>query len=153
MKKLNNRLVNTEFSGIAKVIKSADSIGDSVIHLEVGDIDLETSPAVLDGIHNALANKKLHYPELRGNRELLKMIVEKLSVEGIQISQDQLLVTAGGSMGMYIAFQTIANPGDEILIFEPVWPHLVQMITLSGATPIRIALSEETDFHGKRHRT
>lgn len=144
---LNKFLLESQFSGIANVIEKANKLKDNVIRLEVGDVDLDPSKLVMEGISEALNNKKTHYPALKGESILIDEIVRSLKKENISISNDQILITSGGSMGMYLALQSLINYNDEVLIFEPVWPHLVQMIILAGGKPIKIPLDETNNFH------
>lgn len=144
---LNKNLVDTKNSGIADVINKANQLGKDVIRLEVGDVDLEPSHIVLDGLMQAVLEKKTHYPSLRGDPELIEEIVASLKNEEIYITPDQILITSGGSMGMYLALQSVINIGEEVLVFEPVWPHLTEMIKLSGGIPISLPLTSTNQFH------
>ena len=144
---LNKNLVDTKNSGIADVINKANQFGKDVIRLEVGDVDLEPSHIVLDGLMQAVLEKKTHYPSLRGDPELIEEIVASLKDEEIYVTPDQILITSGGSMGMYLALQSVINIGEEVLVFEPIWPHLTEMIKLSGGIPISIPLTSTNQFH------
>ena len=144
---LNKNLVDTKNSGIADVINKANQLGKDVIRLEVGDVDLEPSHIVLDGLMQAVLEKKTHYPSLRGDPELIEEIVASLKNEEIYITPDQILITSGGSMGMYLALHSVINIGEEVLVFEPVWPHLTEMIKLSGGIPISLPLTSTNQFH------
>lgn len=144
---LSRKLADVHLSGIATVIKQANALGEEVIRLEVGDVDSEMSPLVSKGINQAVKQKKTHYPEMTGAPALVNQIVHGLKQEQINVTENQVLVTPGGSMGMYLTFHSLLDPNDEILVLEPIWPHLVQMIKLAGAVPVAIPLDETTDFH------
>lgn len=145
---INKRVESLQFSGIAEVIEKANSIGNDVIRLEVGDVDLDCPKEIQDGINEAFKNKKTHYPPLRGNKELIKIIMhEAKETINSDISEDNIIITPGGSMGMYYIFSTILNDGDEVILFEPLWPHLKEMIKNVGAIPMSVDLSSDYDFH------
>lgn len=144
---LNRKLADVHLSGIATVIKQANALGDEVIRMEVGDVDSEMSPLVGEGMNYAVKLKKTHYPAMNGEMDLISQILLVLKQENIHATENQVLVTPGGSMGMYLTFQSLLDPDDEVLVLEPIWPHLIQMIKLAGAVPVSIPLDSTTDFH------
>ena len=144
---VNKRLEQVQFSGIANVIEKANKLGSDVIRLEVGDVDFSPPESMLFGIQEAFKKQLTHYPPLQGNRELINQIVLVLKKEGIEVTEEQVLICSGGSMGIYLTMQALLNPGDDVLIFEPIWPHLVEMLVLAGANPIMIPLDKNEKFH------
>lgn len=148
MMKINKKVEELQFSGIAKVIEKANTLGNDVIRLEVGDVDLDCPKEIQDGINEAFDNKKTHYPPLRGNQELIGIITNEAKEKiNSKISESNVMITPGGSMGMFYIFSTILNDGDEVILFEPLWPHLKEMIKCVGAIPVSIGLHEEDNFH------
>ncbi len=148
MNKVNRNVEILKFSGIAEVIEKANALGDDVIRLEVGDVDLDCPKEIQEGIDKAFKNKKTHYPPLRGNSELIKIIADEAKTKiNNNISERNIIVTPGGSMGMFYIFSTILNNNDEVILVEPLWPHLKEMIKYVGAIPVSVGLHEEDDFH------
>lgn len=148
MNKINKNVEILKFSGIAKVIEKANALGNDVIRLEVGDVDLNCPKEIREGIDKAFEDKKTHYPPLRGDLELIKIIVgEEKNKMNNNISESNIIITPGGSMGMFYIFSTILNNNDEVILLEPLWPHLKEMIKYVGAIPISIGLREEDNFH------
>ena len=145
--KINHKLEQAQFSGIASVIEKANKLGPDIIRLEVGDVDFNPPASILAGIQEAFQKRLTHYPPLQGNQELIKQIVLLLKNENIEVTEDQVLICSGGSMGIYLAMQSLLNPGDDVLIFEPIWPHLVEMLVLAGVNPIKIRLDKDNRFH------
>ena len=146
--KINKRVEKLQFSGIAKIIEKANELGGNIIRLEVGDVDLDCPKEIKSGINEAFDNKKTHYPPLRGYKDLIKIIVKEAKQKiNKDISEENIIITPGGSMGMFYIFSTILNVDDEIILFEPLWPHLNEMIKYLGAKPISIGLQEKDNFH------
>ena len=148
MFEINKNLEKLQFSGIAKVIEKANSLGEDVIRLEVGDVDLDAPQEIKIGIEKAFNDKKTHYPPLRGDAKLIEMIANE-SKNNINkfISKDNIIITPGGSMGMFYIFSTLLNYKDEVIVIEPIWPHLNEMIKSVGAVPVSVGLTESNDFH------
>ena len=38
-------------------------------------------------------------------------------------------MTAGGAHALYVAFQAVLDPGDDVLLFSPYWTPIREMIT------------------------
>ena len=145
---INKKVKNLKFSGIANVIEKANKLGNNVIRLEVGDVDLKCPKEIQIGINNAFEKEKTHYPPLRGNDELLEMLSKEISEEmAKKIEKNNILVTSGGSIGMFYLFSTILSEKDEIIVIEPIWPHLCEMIKYVGAVPVKIGLNSSNNFH------
>ena len=146
--KFNKKLDNIDFSGISKIVKKANAIGGDLIRLEIGDVDFNPPSSIHEGINLAFNENKTHYPAFQGDNVLIANIVRWLQVyNNIIVKPEQILITAGGSMALYLSLQTILNYGDEVLLPIPVWPHLHEMILLAGGVPKLIPLQPETGFH------
>lgn len=144
----NKKLDNIDFSGISKIVRKANSLGGDLIRLEIGDVEFNPPSSISKGILLAFDEKRTHYPAFQGDNILIQNIVKWLfQYNNISVSPEQILITAGGSMALYLALQSILNSGDEVLLPIPVWPHLHDMILLTGAVPILIPLLPETGFH------
>jgi aminotransferase len=48
--------------------------------------------------------------------------------------------------GLYLALESVVDPGDEVLIPEPCWPNYVSQVMLTGATPIPVPMSPADGF-------
>ena len=60
-------------------------------------------------------------------------------------SDDEILVTNGGTHGLFAAFQTILEPGDEVIIPDPEWPPTMAIVKQAGGSiAIRSAPAEGT---------
>ena len=44
------------------------------------------------------------------------------------------------------AVHALVHPGDEVIVFEPVYDSYVPSITLAGATPVYIALDHRNGY-------
>lgn len=146
---INKLCEDLKFSGIASVIEKANALkSNNLIRLEVGDVDLDCPSAMQDGINYAFNNKLTHYPPLTGVSELKEILAKQLSEElNKNLSSENILITPGGSMGMFYIFGTILNAGDEVIVLEPMWPHLKEMLKFLNVVPVCIGLKSENNFH------
>jgi len=66
-------------------------------------------------------------------------LVEKLARKnGIKASTDEVIVTVGGSQGLYAAFQSVLDPGDDALVFSPYWTPIGDLVTGAQARPLLV---------------
>ncbi|MBE6335208.1 MAG: pyridoxal phosphate-dependent aminotransferase [Lentimicrobiaceae bacterium] len=112
-------------SPIRKLVPFADaakSRGVKVFHLNIGQPDIETSQYALDAVRN-YSEKIIEYSPSQGNLSYRKRLCEYYANIGIDITPDQVLVTTGGSEALVMAFQTIMDPDDEVIIPEPFYAN------------------------------
>lgn len=144
----NKKLETIDFSGISKIVKKANAIGGDLIRLEIGDVEFNPPSSIQEGINLAFIESKTHYPAFQGDPDLINSIVKWLNIyNNISVKPEQILITAGGSMALYLSLQTILNNGDEVLMPIPVWPHLQEMVLLAGGIPKLIPSLSDTGFH------
>ncbi len=121
--------------------------GRDVIALAGGDPDFATPQHIVDAAVAAMREGDTHYPPAKGKPALLEAIAGKLEREnGVQVNPSQVVVTPGGKWSLYIAIAAMVNPGDEVLILDPSWVSYGPIVTLCGATPVRITLPSEDNF-------
>ena len=92
-----------------------------------------------------MAENRTHYLPTVGIPPLRKAFAEKMRKKnGIPIgSDDELLVTNGGTHGLYAVFHALLEPGDEVIIPEPEWPPTMAMVKAAGGVPVQVPLREE----------
>lgn len=121
--------------------------GRDVIALAGGDPDFATPQHIVDAAVAAMREGDTHYPPAKGKPALLEAVAGKLEREnGVQVEPSQVIVTPGGKWSLYIAIAAMVNPGDEVLILDPSWVSYGPIVTLNGATPVRVTLPSEDNF-------
>ena len=73
---------------------------------------------------------KTRYAPSSGIEPLRQAIAGKLNQRnGLEVSAENVIVTAGGAHALYVAFQAVLDPGDDVLLFSPYWTPIREMIT------------------------
>ena len=73
---------------------------------------------------------------------LRKALVEKLAAKNeIHVTTDEVIATVGGSQGLYGAFQSVLDPGDDALVFSPYWTPIGDLVTGAQARPLLVPTS------------
>ncbi len=145
---LNNEVLDCQFSGIGRIVQEANDMNDEdLIRLEIGDTDYMPPQMLIEAIIEQYQNGKTHYSFFCGEDSLINSICDMYKEKyNLQISMDEVLITSGGSMGLYIAFKTIMKQGEEAIVLEPAWSHFGEIIKLVGGKVIRVGLNPDEDF-------
>ncbi|MCD6570307.1 MAG: pyridoxal phosphate-dependent aminotransferase [Deltaproteobacteria bacterium] len=94
--------------------------GSDVIHLEVGEPDFNTPECIIRAVPKAIQNGKTHYTHSLGIPELRAAISEHYkSTYNVDIDPDQILVTAGSSPALMIAFAILLDNDSEVIMSDP----------------------------------
>jgi aspartate aminotransferase len=95
-------------------------------------------------MRRAIDENKTHYLQTTGVPRLRELLAAKLrDRNGIPVDDaEQVLVTNGGIHGVYIACHAILEPGDEVVIPDPLWPPAAGNILAARAVPVPCPLHE-----------
>lgn len=135
-------------SPIRKLVPYAEAAkkkGIKVYHLNIGQPDIETPPAILDAVRHA-AIKTLEYSHSAGNESYRHKLVEYYQKNGIAVSHDQIIITTGGSEAILFGFFTCLNEGDEVIIPEPFYANYNGFACAAGVKVVPITSHIENGF-------
>lgn len=146
----SERMETLPFSGIRVMMERATKMqkeGKDVIHMEIGRPDFDTPEVIKQAAYDSLQAGHVFYTSNYGTPELRKAIAQKLSREnGVEYAPDEILVTIGVGEGTYASIAAFTNPGDEVLVPNPVWLNYIHVPNFFGAVPVTYSLKEENDF-------
>src|SRR5690606_8676980 len=110
--------------------------------------DFPTPQAIVDAAVAACTDPKNHrYSPAAGLPELRQAIADKTKRDSdYTVEPSQVLVTNGGKQAVYQAFQTLLDPGDEVLLPAPYWTTYPEAITLAGGVPVVVPTDESTGY-------
>jgi aspartate aminotransferase len=112
-------------SPIRKLVPFAEAAkkkGVKIYHLNIGQPDIETPSSFLNAVKNADINV-LEYSHSAGNESYRKKLCNYYKEYNISVDHNDILITCGGSEAIEIAMLTCFNPGDEIIIPEPLYAN------------------------------
>ena len=135
-------------SPIRKLVPYAEEAkkkGVKVYHLNIGQPDIETPEIALKAVHNSPI-KVVEYSHSAGIPSYRKKLVSYYKKCGIEINEDQIIVTNGGSEGILFAFMTCLNPGDEVIIPEPFYANYNGFAVTSGVVVKPVVSNIENGF-------
>ena len=119
-----------------------------MISFGIGEPDFNTPKYIIDAARKAMDDGYTHYTVNAGLPELRECISEKLSHEnGITADpKDEIIVTAGGMGGLYLALRSTLDPGDDVLVPQPSWLNYVSQIALAGGNVVPVPLEPSDGF-------
>ncbi len=135
-------------SPIRKLVPYAEAAkraGVQVYHLNIGQPDIETPPAVLQAVRDADISV-LEYSHSAGNESYRKKLVQYYKGVGIDVTHEQILVTTGGSEAIQFGFLACLNPGDEVIIPEPFYANYNGFACAAGVAVVPITSHIENGF-------
>lgn len=134
-------------SGIRVMFEKAQKM-TGLVRLELGEPDFQTPSHIRDAAKKALDDGFTHYTSSQGLLELRKELASKLEHDnGIVASPDsEIIVTAGACCAVSLAMLALVDPGDEVLLPDPAWPHYEPCARLADASVTFYPLREEDHF-------
>ena len=121
--------------------------GVDIISLGAGEPDFDTPDNVKKAAIKAINDGDTKYTAVDGTPALKEAIVQKFKKEnGLEFSQDQINVGAGGKQVIFNAILATINPGDEVLIPAPYWVSYPDIVLLAGGTPKIVICDEKDEF-------
>src|SRR2546423_2608896 len=107
-----------------------------VLRLENLDTDLAPPAAAISATQAALASDEANsYLPFTGTLELRAAVADHLRRQtGHSYGLDEVLITCGGTEGMFDALLATTDPGDEVILTDPTYAGMINRVRLAGAT-------------------
>jgi aspartate aminotransferase len=122
--------------------------GATVYQFEGGEPYMNTPDFVKEAMVRALEENKTRYAPSSGISELRAAIADKLHTKNnIPAQSTDVIVMNGGMQGLFGAFQSVVNPGDDVLVFSPYWTPIKDLIAHCQGNTVLVPTSEARE-HG-----
>jgi aminotransferase len=146
----NQHLKNVKPSVVGKFLEIANEYKE-IISLSVGEPDFQTPWHIRQAGIEALEQGKTFYSPVRGlfalRQEISDYMFQRFDTK--YEPKTEILVTVGSSEAIEMAYRTLLNPGDEVLIVQPSYLVYEPMVYMAGAVPIIIETFEKDGFRLK----
>ena len=149
MMSVSRRAREMQGSPIRKLAAFADArakSGIKVYHLNIGQPDLPTSPAVFEAIRK-FDQKTIAYAPSNGLSPALTAWKSYFRHRGIDFEESEMIVTTGGSEAIVMAMIATCDAGDEIIVFEPFYTNYNGFASIANVKLRPIPLSIQNGFH------
>lgn len=136
--KVSDVVRNAPASVIREMFQRAKNY-DNVISLGIGDPDFDTpAPVCRAALADAL-DGRTHYTSSQGDPELLAELADYLNRRhAFDARPENLLITHGGMGALAACMQALLNPGDEVIIPEPLFPDYLAHVEFAGGRPVLV---------------
>ncbi|MCX6718078.1 MAG: pyridoxal phosphate-dependent aminotransferase [Candidatus Staskawiczbacteria bacterium] len=141
---------NIEGQPMFKVLDKVQKLekrGENIIHFEIGDPDFDTPKHIAEAACQSIKNGETHYANSMGLYDMREAIRETTLISRkFKPSLNQVLITPGANIIIYLAISCLVNPGEEVIVPDPGFPTYYSVIKLCGVKPVRVPLKEKNKF-------
>ncbi len=135
-------------SPIRKLVPLADKAkarGVKVYHLNIGQPDIKTPEIALEAVRN-VKREILEYSPSDGIKSLKSKLASYYHKFNIDATEEDIIVTSGGSEAVNFAFMSCLDPGDEIIVPEPAYANYTAFAIAAGAVVKAVVSTIEEGF-------
>ena len=148
MPSLSHRALEMPASPIRKLMPYADAAvarGIHIYHLNIGQPDVESPEEFWKAVHQVNL-KVLEYSHSAGIPELRQKMAASYCAMGIDVTPGQVLVCTAGSEALSFAMLACLNPGDEVVVPEPMYANYLGFSCAAGVSVVPLPTHIEDDF-------
>ncbi|KHK66224.1 pyridoxal phosphate-dependent aminotransferase [Pseudomonas frederiksbergensis] len=121
--------------------------GREVLLLSVGDPDFDTPPAIVEAAVTSLRAGDTHYSDTRGLHSLRASIARRHQQRcGQPVGAEHVTVLPGAQCAVYAVAQCLLDPGDEVIVAEPMYVTYEAVFGACGAKVVPVAVTPENGF-------
>lgn len=140
--KLNARASNVSLSTTLALDARAQELiaaGHDVVNMTAGQPDFPAPEAVQAAAERAVRGGKVRYTPASGRPSLRAAIAAELrTTRGVDYAPEDVVVCHSAKHALAGAFQTLVEPGDEVLLLLPAWVSYEEQIRFAGGTPVGV---------------
>ncbi|MBM3995501.1 MAG: pyridoxal phosphate-dependent aminotransferase [Planctomycetes bacterium] len=133
----------TAVNRVLQEVKALQADGRSLVSLMRGQPDSPTPAHIVDAVEQALRDGHTGYPDNQGEPVLRHAVVEKLWRDN-DLTYDphrEVLITDGATGGLFTALAVLIQPGDEVLVPDPIYDAYASPIAIWGGRGVSVASS------------
>ncbi|HQP91647.1 MAG TPA: aminotransferase class I/II-fold pyridoxal phosphate-dependent enzyme, partial [Candidatus Omnitrophota bacterium] len=128
-------------------VQSLEKKGVDIIHFEIGDPDFDTPRHIIDAAYSSMLKGETHYTSSMGLFDLRDAAAcATLRSRGFKPSLDQVLITPGANIIIYLVVACVVNPGDEVIFPDPGFPTYQSVIKFCKVKGVPVPLRESNKF-------
>ena len=142
-----SRIATSATMAVGAAVDKLRRAGVEVIDFGAGEPDFGTPDPIKAAAHKALDAEFTKYTPVPGIGELRKAVCDRYKTDyGVDYTESQVILTAGGKQALYNTALALFGPGDEVITHQPYWPTIVEQVKLADATPVAVMTSPNDGF-------
>jgi len=144
---LLKRLSESATLAMSRKSRELQDKGVHVINLSLGEPDFDTPDFIKEAAKEGIDQNYTHYMPVNGYPDFREAICKKFERDnGLKYSPDQIVVSTGAKQSIVNVIMATVNSGDEVILPAPYWVSYIEMVKMTGATPIVIPSSIDTEY-------
>ena len=121
--------------------------GVDVLLLSIGDPDFDTPQPIVRAAIDSLLAGDTHYPAVRGSQGLRASIARRHQQRsGQAVDAGHVIVFPGAQCAVYSVVQCLLDPGDEVLVAEPMYVTYEGVFGACGAKVVPVPVRPQNGF-------
>ena len=140
-------LAESETLKMAQMARNLRAQGHDVISLAIGEPDFDTPDHIKMAAIKALTEGFTKYTPVPGIPDLLDAISKKFKRDNdLDYAPNQIIVSNGAKQSISNVAFALLEEGDECIIFAPYWVSYIEIVKMTGATPVIVGAGVEQDY-------
>lgn len=147
--KFSKRILEIQHSPIRRFYVYANQAiksGKKVYHLNIGQPDIKTPEVFFEAVRSFSA-EVLEYAPSQGIQSTIEAVKEYYARYGMKYEDDEILITNGGSEAIIFTLTALLNPGDEVIVFEPIYSNYATFILAQDGKMVPVTTVAEDGYH------
>jgi aspartate aminotransferase len=147
LSQLVQNMSESETIKMAQMARNLKAQGHDVISLSLGEPDFDTPDHIKMAAIKALTEGFTKYTPVPGIPDLLDAISKKFKRDSnLDYAPNQIVVSNGAKQSIANVALALLEAGDECIIFAPYWVSYLEIVKMTGATPVIVSAGVEQDF-------
>ncbi len=140
-------LSESETLKMAQMARNLKAQGHDVISLSIGEPDFDTPDHIKMAAIKALTEGFTKYTPVPGIPDLLDAISKKFKRDNdLDYAPNQIIVSNGAKQSISNVCFALLEEGDECIILAPYWVSYIEIVKMTGATPVIVSAGVDQDF-------
>jgi aspartate/methionine/tyrosine aminotransferase len=136
----------TAFETLARARK-LEADGRNIVHLEIGEPDFPTPPNIVEAAEKAIRDGFTHYTPAGGLMPARQAVADWIRRwYEVDVKAEQVVMVPGSKNVLLFTMLALIDKGDEVIVPDTGYPIYPSLVTMTGGTPVPIALRERNQF-------
>jgi aminotransferase len=114
-----------------------------LISIGSGEPEYDTPRNIVDAMKNAIDDGFTHYGDFRHILALREAVAVKYKRYGVEVDPEQVIITPGSTMGIYMVFKALFKPGDELIVMDPCFFGYFSAVKEQGFKTVPVMRSKD----------
>lgn len=114
-----------------------------IISIGGGEPEYDTPSNIVNAMKQAIDEGYTHYGNFRHIPELRQAVADKYKRYGVEVNPEQVIITPGSTMGIYMAYKAFLNPGDELIVMDPCFFGYFMAVKEQGFKTVPVNRSKD----------